>query len=187
MTSAYISGDSYSLKEFYGLYNNKDFGMVNIGYPTDEGSGVQVSVNYGLAISAKSKYTDVAWDFIKTLLSDDFQAEQWNFPVTKSALDKTLAEATERDYYTDENNEKVYYDQTAYIGDTEYTISPLTQEQVDDFKAMVDGASVAGNYDTDIMDIINEEAAAFFSGDKTADDVAALIQNRVSIYLGETS
>ena len=187
MTSAYISGDSYSLKEFYGLYNNKDFGMVNIGYPTDEGSGVQVSVNYGLAISAKSKYTDVAWDFIKTLLSDDFQAEQWNFPVTKSALDKTLAEAMEQDFYMDENNEKVYYDQTAYIGDTEYTMSPLTQEQVDDFKAMVDGASVAGNYDTDIMDIINEEAAAFFSGDKTADDVAALIQNRVSIYLGETS
>lgn len=187
MTTSYISGDSYSLKEFYGLYNNKDFGMVNIGYPTDEGSGVQVSVNGGLAISAKSKYTDVAWDFIKTLLSDDFQGDQWNFPVTKSALDKALAEAMEQDYYTDENGEKVYYDQSTYIGDTEYTLSPLTQEQVDDFKAMVDGASVAGNYDTDIMDIINEESAAYFSGDKSAGDVAALIQNRVSIYLGETS
>lgn len=187
MTTAYISGDSYSLKEFYGLYNNKDFGMVNIGYPTDEGSGVQVSVSGGLAISAKSKYTDAAWDFIKTLLSDDFQTDQWSFPVTKSALDKALAESMEQDYYTDENGEKVYYDQTTYIGDTEYTIPPLTQEQVDDFKAMVDGASVAGNYDTDIMDIINEESAAYFSGDKSAEDVAALIQNRVSIYLGETS
>ena len=187
MTTSYISGDSYSLKEFYGIYNNKDFGMVNIGYPTDEGSGVQVSVSGGLAISAKSKYTDVAWDFIKTLLSDDFQGDQWNFPVTKSALDKALAEAMEQDYYTDENGEKVYYDQSTYIGDTEYTLSPLTQEQVDDFKAMVDGASVGGNYDTDIMDIINEESAAYFSGDKSAEDVAALIQNRVSIYLGETS
>ena len=187
ITTAYISGDSYSLKEFYGLYNNKDFGMVNIGYPTDEGSGVQVSVSGGLAISAKSKYTDAAWDFIKTLLSDDFQTDQWSFPVTKSALDKALAESMEQDYYTDENGEKVYYDQTTYIGDTEYTVPPLTQEQVDDFKAMVDGASVAGNYDTDIMDIINEESAAYFSGDKSAEDVAALIQNRVSIYLGETS
>ena len=187
MTTSYISGDSYSLKEFYGIYNNKDFGMVNIGYPTDEGSGVQVSVSGGLAISAKSKYTDVAWDFIKTLLSDDFQGDQWNFPVTKSALDKALAEAMEQDYYTDENGEKVYYDQSTYIGDTEYTLSPLTQEQVDDFKAMVDGASVGGNYDTDIMDIINEESAAYFSGDKSAEDVSALIQNRVSIYLGETS
>ncbi len=187
LTTSYISGDSYSLKEFYNIYNNKDYGMVNIGYPTDEGSGVQISVNYGLAISAKSKYTDVAWDFIKTLLTDDVQTDQWNFPVTKSALDKALAETMEQDYYTDENGEKVYYDQITYIGDTEYTLSPLTQEQVDDFKTMVDSASVAGNYDTDIMNIINEESAAFFSGDKSADDVAALIQNRVSIYLGETS
>lgn len=187
MNTAYISGDSYSMKEFYNIYNNKDFGLVNIGYPTDEGSGVQVSVNGGLAISAKSKYTDAAWDFMKTLLTDDFQADQWNFPVTKSALDKALAESMEKDFYTDENGEKVYYDQSTYIGDTEYTLEPLTQEQVDDFKAMIDGASVAGNYDSDIMDIINEEAEAYFSGDKSAGDVAALIQNRVSIYLGETS
>ena len=95
MTTSYISGDSYSLKEFYGIYNNKDFGMVNIGYPTDEGSGVQVSVSGGLAISAKSKYTDVAWDFIKTLLSDDFQGDQWNFPVTKSALNHRLRKLVE--------------------------------------------------------------------------------------------
>ena len=60
MTSVYISGDSYSLKEFYGIYNNKDFGMVNIGYPTEEGSGVQLNISSGLAISAKSKYTDAA-------------------------------------------------------------------------------------------------------------------------------
>ncbi len=187
LTTSYISGDSYSIKEFYGLYNNKDFGMTNIGYPTDEGSGVQISVGGGLAISAKSKYTDAAWDFIKTLLSDDFQTDQWSFPVTKSAFDKAMAETMEKDYYTDENGEKVYYDQTAYVGDTEYTVPPLTQEQVDDFKTLVDNASVGGNYDSDIMDIVNEEAAAFFSGDKSADDVAALIQNRVSIYLGETS
>ena len=187
LTTSYISGDSYSIKEFYGLYNNKDFGMTNIGYPTDEGSGVQISVGGGLAISAKSKYTDVAWDFIKTLLSDDFQTDQWSFPVTKTAFDKAMAETMEKDSYTDENGEKVYYDQTTYIGDTEYTIPPLTQEQVDDFKTMVDNASVGGNYDSDILDIINEEAAAFFSGDKSADDVAGLIQNRVSIYLGETS
>ena len=187
LTTSYISGDSYSIKEFYGLYNNKNFGMVNIGYPTDEGSGVQISVSGGLAISAKSKYTDAAWDFIKTLLSDDFQTDQWGFPVTKTAFDKAMAATMEKDSYTDENGETVYYDQTAHIGDTEYTIPPLTQEQVDDFKAMVDNASVGGNYDSDILDIINEEAAAFFSGDKSADDVAALIQNRVSIYLGETS
>ena len=65
--------------------------------------------------------------------------------------------------------------------------APSTQEQIDDFKSYVDGASISGSYDSDIMDIITEEAGAFFSGDKSADDVVKLIQNRVGIYLGETS
>ena len=36
-------------------------------------------------------------------------------------------------------------------------------------------------------DIIQEEAAAFFNGDKTAEETARIIQNRVEIYLGEQS
>ena len=63
----------------------------------------------------------------------------------------------------------------------------VTQEQVDDFKTLIDGATPGGAYDTDIQEIIQDEAGAYFAGDKTADEVAKLIQNRVSIYLGETS
>jgi multiple sugar transport system substrate-binding protein len=37
------------------------------------------------------------------------------------------------------------------------------------------------------MDIITEEASAYFAGDKSAEEVTKLIQNRVTIYLGETS
>jgi hypothetical protein len=32
---------------------------------------------------------------------------------------------------------------------------------------------------------VEEEAAAFFAGDKTVEEVARIIQSRVSIYLGE--
>ena len=63
----------------------------------------------------------------------------------------------------------------------------VTQEQVDDFKTLIDGATPGGAYDTDIQEIIQDEAGAYFAGDKTADEVAKLIQSRVSIYLGETS
>ena len=120
------------------------------------------------------------------MLSDDFQNEQWNLPVTVSAMDKILAEAMEKEYYMD-GDEKVYVDSVGYIGNTEYPMKELTQEQADSFKDYVNGATVVGNYDSDIMEIVTEEAAAYFAGDKTADEVAKLIQNRVSIYLGETS
>ena len=36
-------------------------------------------------------------------------------------------------------------------------------------------------------DIIQEEAAAFFAGDKTAEETADIIQSRVEIYLAEQS
>jgi hypothetical protein len=97
-----------------------------------------------------------------------------------------MAETMEKPYYMD-GDEKVYYDDTSYIGDTEYTLDPLTQAQLDEFKDYINGAAISGNYDSDIMNIITEEASAYFAGDKSAEEVTKLIQNRVSIYLGETS
>ena len=179
--------DAYSIKYMYRLYT-KENGIVRIGYPTDGGgNGAMLSVNGGLAISSKSKNQEGAWAFIKTMLSDEVQEEQWSLPVTNAAFDKVLASAMEKDYYLDENGEKVYTESTGYIGDTSYTIGELTQEQADDFRNYVNGASISGSYNTDIMEIITEDSAAYFAGDKSADEVAKLIQNRVATYLGETS
>lgn len=180
----YIS-DSSSVKYFFGLYTEEN-GFVNLGYPQNEGNGALLYAENGLAISAKSKYQEGAWEFIKTTLSDENQLEGWSLPVTQSAFDKVMADAMEKPYYMD-GDEKVYYDDIMYIGDTEYPVEPVTQEQLEEFKDYINGAAISGGYDTDIMEIVTEEAGAYFAGDKTADEVAALIQNRVTIYLGETS
>lgn len=52
-----------------------------------------------------------------------------------------------------------------------------------------DVSAASGHYIaiSPVYDIIADEAAAFFSGDQTAAQVAAHIQSRVSIYLGEHS
>lgn len=184
LVSEYISG-SYSVKYLYNLYTEEN-GFAMLGYPQASGNGALLGIDGGLAISASSKHQEGAWEFIKSILSEDVQEDVWSFPITISAFDEMMAEAMEKSYYM-EGDEKVYYDETGYIGDTEYPLEPLDQEQVDDFKAFINGASTSGNYDEDIMKIVNEEAGAYFAGDKTADEVADLIQNRVTIYLGETS
>lgn len=186
MTSNYLWGGSYSLQEYYSVYN-EEHGLVPIGYPVEEGNGTMVSVSYGLAISSRSSHIDAAWDFIKTMLDDTTQLDTSDFPVTWSALNSLLQSAMEVETYEDENGETVIAENTTYIGDTEYTLSPLTQEQVDNFKSLLENASIAGAYDDDIISVISENAAAYFSGDKSADEVAKLIQNQVSIYLGEIS
>lgn len=184
LVSEYISG-TYSVKYLYNLYTEEN-GFAKLGYPQAGGNGALLGVDGGLAISATGKNQDGAWEFVKALLSDEVQEDVWNFPIKISAFDETMAELMERSYYM-EGDEKVYYDDYGYIGDTEYILEPLTQAQLDDFKVFVNGATTSGNYDEEIITIITEEVGAYFSGDKSVDEVADLIQNRVTIYLGETS
>ena len=184
LASNYVS-DQWSIKNMYNLYTEEN-GFLNLGVPGSENGGGVLSVYYGFAVSASSKHQDAAWEFIKTMLTDEAQASYYEIPVTISAFEKFMAETMEEPYYMD-GDEKVYYEETMYIGDTEYVLEPLTQAQVDDFKAFVNNAAYNGNYDSDMYSIIAEEAEAFFAGDKTAEEVASLIQNRVQIYLGETS
>jgi ABC-type glycerol-3-phosphate transport system substrate-binding protein len=184
MTQDYVSY-TQAVKELYDLYTAEN-GFVNIGFPTTSGNGAMLGVSGGMAISAKSQYQEGAWEFIKTMISDDLQTDGWGIPVTVAAFDEMMADTMEKPYYMD-GDEKVYYDDTSYIGDTEYTLDPLTKAQLDEFKDYINGAAISGNYDSDIMDIITEEAAAYYSGDKSAEEVTKLIQNRVTIYLGETS
>lgn len=184
MNGLYLSG-SYSVKELFSLYT-KENGISLVGYPQNSGNGVRLSVDNAIAISAKCKHQEGAWEFLKSLTNEKNQENVWSYPISAKKFDTFLEECMERSFYM-ENDEKVYYDDYTYIGDTNIPLKPLTQEQVDAFKEMINGASVGGTYDEEIYNILTEEVGAYFSGDKSADDVAALIQNRVTIYLGENS
>lgn len=52
-------------------------------------------------------------------------------------------------------------------------------------RALVDSAQNRYRYHIALQNIIDEEAASYFSGQKSVDDVAAIIQNRASLYLQE--
>ena len=53
-------------------------------------------------------------------------------------------------------------------------------------KEMVNGEQVnIYNYHEDKLNIINEEAQAYYSGAKSVEDVVKVIQNRVQIYVDE--
>lgn len=59
------------------------------------------------------------------------------------------------------------------------------QDVIATVSEMILNTSTASDYDSLIPQIVVEESAAYFSGDKTAEEVAKLIQNRVMIYLSE--
>ena len=68
-------------------------------------------------------------------------------------------------------------------GEFEVEIQPATQEVKD---LVYNTTAVSGAVSDDITNIINEEAAAYFSGQKSAEDVAKIIQSRMQVYLSET-
>ena len=101
------------------------------------------------------------------------------------------------DYITDENGEIVLDDNgepiassgTSSIGYEDgwsYTYHQTTQEEVDRVMELMNIAKpVSYNGNDEISKIINEEADAFFKGQKSVDEVAGIIQNRIRNYVGE--
>lgn len=91
----------------------------------------------------------------------------------------------ERPYWEDENGEKQYYDQTISLNGEEVTISPLTQEQLDEVLDYILSVDNRFYYNEAIANIVNEEMGGFFTGQKSVQDVVAVIQSRAQIYVDE--
>lgn len=148
-----------------------------------------------MGLSSKSDKKDGAWEFMKTMISkeyqDSFSDERgggWGFPVRKDALEKQFEKDMAPEYYEDENGEKVEQPKTTWgWDDFEMEIMAATQEEVDGVKALIVSAEkLPGNSnDEQLTNIITEESAPFFKGQKTAKDTAAVIQNRIQIYVNE--
>ena len=59
---------------------------------------------------------------------------------------------------------------------------------LDAVKKLIESAEkISGSVDEQLVNIITEESEPFFKGQKTAKDVAGIIQNRIQIYVNENS
>ena len=159
-----------------------------IGFPTEEGNGAGLNIGTTMAISAISKHKDVAWEFVKLFLKEDYQDElTYNFPVRISSLRKLEEKAWEKPYYLDENGNKVEYDDYYYISEMEIPAVPLTQEETGEFIDYLMSLDKLCVYNEALNNIITEECESYFAGQKTAQEVADIIQSRAKIYVSENS
>lgn len=156
------------------------------GFPTESGKGSVVGANTYYVLSAKSANLEGAWEFIRYYLTDEYQDTlEYNIPVKKSSFDKWAAKGMEKPYYLDENGEKVEFDDYFYMNGESIPLPVMTKEQVDDIKAFIQSVDKKVYFNENIQNIITEESAAFFEGQKSAQDVANIIQSRVQIYVNE--
>ncbi|MCQ2420537.1 MAG: hypothetical protein MJ118_05320 [Clostridia bacterium] len=181
-----------------------------IGYPMEDGSyGGAFSADGSIAISTACQTPELAWDFIASMMTEEAQSEVWSFPVNKAAFDAKIEDVMTEEYYTDENGKPMDWDgdgepdkmpkgnyQIAEpnwddpnfnYADCYVEVYALTQDEVNVILDVIDRTPSIMTYDLEVMNIIVEEAAAYFAGDKTAQEVANLIQGRVKLYIMEQS
>lgn len=177
----------------YQMYEYEFGEPVNfIGYPTFGSTGLILEPNSTtVAMHAASEHKEGVWEFIRFNLTKDRQEKlgtaNGGFPVLKSALDKMLESDMEEEYYTDADGNKQRTSKSTWsTGDFTVEVYAATQEQVDRVREMIETAQPDIGMDEQIEAIIKDEAQAYFDGQKSAEDVAGLVQNRVQTYLDET-
>ena len=173
-------------------YNNMEKGtfgekITMIGFPSSNEDGSVISPDLQFALSAKSANKEGAWEFLRIFLTDEYQEENvtYGFPISIKRLNELAKEAMEKPYYLDENGNKEEYEDIMYIGGEEIPISPMTQQEADELVEQLYSFTQVYKRDDTLENIIEEEAAPYFAGQKSAKDVAAIIQSRVQIYVNE--
>ncbi len=177
----------------YQMYETVYGEEVNpIGYPTIGDSGCFIMANgTTVGINVNSKNKDGVWEFIRFNLTperqENIQSANGGFPMLKSALEKKLDDDMKAEYYEDvDGTQKEKSKSTWSTGEFLLDVYAATQEQVDAVKNMIDTAGYERLYDSEVFGIIEEEAVAYFEGQKTAQEVAEIIQSRVQIFVNES-
>lgn len=159
-----------------------------VGFPTSDSNGSTInSGSYTFMISARSRHQEGAWQFVRQFLTEEYQTgdQFYDMPVLKSAFLNKAKEATERSYWTDEDGNKEYYDDTWNINGEEVILEPFTQEEVDAICEFIYTVDRTAYYNEDIRNIITEEAEAFFAGQKSVQEVVDIIQSRAQVFVNE--
>lgn len=180
----------YTFSNFrdYNYASQGNFGepVTMIGFPSSNEDGSAIMPTIQFAMSSKSSNKEGAWEFLRYYLTDEYQDEiSFGFPLSIKKLDAMGEEAMKKPTYTDENGIEVETEDYFYLNGIEIPIKPMTKEEVEKFKEVLYSFNQVYNYDENLIQIIEEETAAYFNGQKSAKDVAAIIQSRTQIYVNE--
>ena len=167
-----------------------------VGYPSRFASG---SVAKGgmvtIAMNAESEKKEGAWAFIRSLLEGDYQNKYVDFfPLLRSAFDKMAGEAMRFVTWTEENGDKTKGGEGSTIAlgqrtsenhDFRVYLYPAKEEEVIAIRGLIESIDRMERFDETVLSIISEEAGAYFNGQKSVDEVVAVIQSRANIYMNE--
>ena len=187
----------YTLEDYLWTLAAMNMDISLVGYPSQDNSGSSFVLSNGVAISAACQDVDAAWSFVRRLFTADFQRGRYYYglPSNAEVFNERLQEVMTVDYQTDENGQplldengnKLTNPKAIYWGNDgeQYSIDAMSQEQADQVMALYNSIHTMNGSNDAIYNIVTEEAGAYFAGQRSLDDVAGIIQNRVGLYVAE--
>jgi multiple sugar transport system substrate-binding protein len=151
-------------------------------YPKPNASGQEAGGFFRtyktIGINKRSDVKDEAWDFIKFMLSDEMQDQVRGagFSLNKATYKKVAQDVLKKG--------KVISDQP--VGIMKGKEFEITQKDIDDLEKFLTSAKYPVQFRPSKIDVILlKESKSYFTGQKSPEEVAKLIQNRVTIVLNE--
>lgn len=181
---------SWTVTDVWDLMSmQQNFGgmsVATVGFPAEDRHGNSFVISNGIAMSAKCKHKDAAWEFVRTVLlpKDDV----WGFTVNKKNFDKLIKDAMTEDTYIDENGVTQKADKFGYWDEEtgqQVAVYAMSQEVCDQLMDLIQNTKKVVDSDQTILDIVMDAAQAYLDGQKSSADVAAEVQSRVKLYVNE--
>lgn len=156
---------------------------VLMGYPSSDGRGCSAATTSTIGICASTLYKEACIDFINVMMSEDIQSLCIDNPINRIAasniVDKVI-EGMKNEYQREITDMGVSEIDAKLWG--YYIPDPGIK---DDYLSILDNVEHAYSFDDQVLSIINEEAGAYFSGQKDMDSFISILENRVQTMLDE--
>lgn len=160
-----------------------------IGFPGTQGNGIYVIADC-LYVNSVTEKTEGCVEFLNFLLAEEQQNGMVTFeedlrsefygasflPVRFSALERSISL---------KRAEKKSSNFAEWSNGIEYNIYGLSDIQEEGFRFLIENARPGKWYALDIMDMVEEELQPYFEGQRTAQEAAKILDNRVQLYLDE--
>lgn len=187
---------TFSSTDFFYMDFDKIFGGSStcVGFPTNNGVGNILTMSESYAMSSTCQNKEAAWQFLRNFLTEEYQKNSYYLPTNKNAFEKNLERGMEityqqdanGNYILDENGERIPQSKGAVSdGVSTYEIYATSPRQAEQLREVIASATKMMDYDTSIINIVKEQAAAYFAGQKSAEETAKLIQSKANIYINE--
>ena len=149
-----------------------------VGFPTDGEWGNYFVGNYTMAVNKNTDEQEATLEFLRFLYSYEVQVKTFRAPVRKDFLQECVVE-------------KVGWSDVSYLhvpGTRSWEEIPRGKDgttYLEEYLELMEHCVSRSDVVEEVQAIVCEEAQGYFRGQKRAEQVAEVIQSRVSLYLAQ--